>query len=124
MGTETDLDSPVDTGVEGSSIAEIGTRLAPHESGVGMRAHMTFAGGGLVLPARTPYERELLREHVLSYARDKNPLQLTVGRTTWVIDRPSANRPVVCERCQRQLTAAALHTPQSSECYCVACALR
>lgn len=88
-----------------------------------MRAHLTFDGGGLVLPARTPYERELLREHVLSYARHKEQMQLAVDRRTWVIDRPSANRPFVCDRCQRQLTAAALHTPQSRAFYCVACAL-
>jgi hypothetical protein len=101
-----------------------GTRLScAVAKALGMRAHITFVGGGLVLPARTPYERQLLREHVLSYARSKEPLQLTVDRTTWVIDRPSAKRPLVCDRCQRRLTAAALHAPNSIERYCVACAL-
>ena len=89
-----------------------------------MKAHLTFTGGGLVLTVRTPYEQQVLREHVLSYARHKEQLQLAVDRTTWVIDRPSANRTFVCDRCQRQLTAAALHTPHGRECYCVACALR
>jgi hypothetical protein len=66
----------------------------------------------------------VLREHVLRYARHKERLQLTVGQTTWLIDRPSADRPFVCHRCRRQLTVAALHAAQRRQCYCVACALR
>jgi hypothetical protein len=89
-----------------------------------MTAHLTFVGGGLLLPARTPYERQLLREHVLDRARHKEQLRVRVDRTDWTIERPTVERPFVCGRCKRQLTVAALHAPHQPDTYCVACALR
>ena len=89
-----------------------------------MTAHLTFVGGGLLLPARTPYERQLLQEHVLDRARHKDQLRVRVDRKDWTVERPTAEHPFVCGRCKRQLTVAALHTPRQPETYCVACALR
>ena len=89
-----------------------------------MTAHITFVGGGLLLPARTAYDRQLLREHVLNGARHREQLQVKVGRKRWFVERPSAQRPVVCNSCNRQLTVAALHTPPKQSVFCVACALR
>jgi hypothetical protein len=89
-----------------------------------MTALITFVGGGLLLPARTPYDRQVLREHVLNRARNVEQLQVKVGRKTWLVDRPHEQRPLVCGLCKRQLTVAALHAPPSENVYCVACALR
>ena len=88
-----------------------------------MTAHMTFAGGGLLLPARTAYDWEMLREHVLDRARHTQELQIKVGRRTWLVERPTEQRPFVCGICKRQLTVAALHAPPNASVYCVACAL-
>jgi hypothetical protein len=87
-------------------------------------AHLTFAGGGLLIPADTPYDRQLLREHVLSYARHKEQLRLSVKRKVWQVERPTAQRSFTCERCDRRLTIAALSTGADPSIYCVACALR
>jgi len=88
------------------------------------RAHLTFAGGGLMLPAHTPYDRQMVREHVLNYARHVEHLQVHVGRITWIVERPDDGHPFVCQRCMRHLTVAALHAPPALTTYCVACALR
>jgi hypothetical protein len=89
-----------------------------------MTAHITFMGGGLLVPARTPYDWQILREHVLNRARHVDQLQVRVGRRTWLVERPSEQRSFVCGLCKRQLSAAALHAPRSKSAYCVACALR
>lgn len=89
-----------------------------------MTAHITFAGGGILLPARTPYDLETLREHVLDRARHVKELQVRVARKTWLVERPSEQRQFVCGLCNRNLTVAALHVPAKAEVYCVACALR
>jgi hypothetical protein len=89
-----------------------------------MTAHITFMGGGLLLPASTPYDRQILREHVLSRARHVQDLQVKVGRKTWRVERPSEERPFACGFCKRQLAVAALHAAPTDTVYCVACALR
>ena len=89
-----------------------------------MTAQITFVGGGLLLPDRTPYDRQMLREHVLDRARHAEQLQVKVGRKTWVVEHPTEQRPLVCGLCQRRLTVAALHAAASQNLYCVACALR
>lgn len=89
-----------------------------------MTAHITFVGGGLLLPARTLYDRQILREHVLNRAQHGEHVQIRVGRKTWLVERPGRQRSFVCELCERRLTVAALHAPPSENVYCVACALR
>ena len=89
-----------------------------------MTAHITFAGGGLLLPARTLYDLEMLREHVLDRARYVKQLRVTVARKTWLVERPGTQQRFACGLCKRDLTVAALHAPKNAEVYCVACALR
>ena len=36
-------------------------------------AHVSFQGGGLIVPAQTPYERQLLFEHVEASAKQHGP---------------------------------------------------
>ena len=87
-------------------------------------AYIVFAGGGLILPAHTPYDRQVLRDHVLNHVRHKEVLRINVDRKTWLVDRSGERRKFVCEHCKRQLTVAALHAPHSAICLCVSCALR
>ena len=89
-----------------------------------MTAHLTFAGGGLLLPARTPYDRQILTEHVLDRARHSKQVRVAMGRKTWIVDRPSAQRSSVCSRCKQPLTTAVLHLSSDSVVYCALCALR
>ena len=97
---------------------------AASEAHAPMTAQITFPGGGLLLPDRTAYDRQMLREHVLDRARCAEQLQVKVGRKTWVVEHPTEQRLLLCGLCRRRLTVAALHTPASQNLYCVACALR
>jgi len=88
-----------------------------------MTAHVTFGNGGFVLPDGTPYERQIVQDYVVDQARHTGNLRIRVGRTLWMVERPSDDRPVVCARCRRPLKVAALHTSGSEATYCAACAL-
>jgi hypothetical protein len=88
-----------------------------------MTAHITYAGGGLVLPAHTPYDRQLLREHVLNRVRREEKVRITVGGMSWVVERPSKDHPIGCDGCKRQLLVAALHSSGTDATYCATCAI-
>jgi hypothetical protein len=48
-------------------------------------AHLSFKTGGLILPVRTPYERELMIEHVESATKRHGRVLLEVDRRHWEI---------------------------------------
>ncbi len=89
-----------------------------------MTAHLMYRGGGILMPARTPYDRQVLRDHVLASARHQEHVRISVGRRTWTVERPTAEHPRICVDCDRQLTVAALFTVADPRVHCVACALR
>jgi hypothetical protein len=88
-----------------------------------MIAHVTYAGGGLVLPADTPYDRQLLRENVLDTVRREGKVRISVGKITWMVERPSEDRFSGCHACKRQLLVAALHASGTDTTFCATCAL-
>jgi len=65
-----------------------------------VNAHLTFRGGGMFLPANTPYERELLVECVEAASRRYGLLRLEVDGCRWAIHRAIAPLPV-CKACSR-----------------------
>jgi hypothetical protein len=88
-----------------------------------MTAHVTYQGGGLLLPTRTPYDRQLLQEHVLHLARREDTIQVRVKRTTWVVETLPEDHSVTCIRCREPLKLAALHTAGHVKMHCATCAL-
>ncbi len=87
-------------------------------------ADIVFAGGRLVLPAHTPYDRQVLVDHVLDYARRRQPLRVRVDYTTWMVERPDVQFPIICRGCTRRVDRAACRRPGNpTAVYCVACAL-
>ncbi len=88
-----------------------------------MTAHVMFGNGGLVLPNRTPYERQILQDYVVDQAHHTDKLRIRIGRMLWVAERPRDDRPMVCVHCRRPLKVAALHASGSEATYCAACAL-
>lgn len=87
-------------------------------------AYIVFAGGRLVLPAHTLYDRQMLMDHVLDYARRQPPLRVRVDHATWTVERPNAQAPVICRECARRVDRAVCRrsgTPHAV--YCVPCAL-
>src|SRR5215470_7115898 len=86
-------------------------------------ARIAFAGGGLILPAHTPYDRQMLVEHVLGCTRSKQHVRIHVDHTTWLIERADQQRPVVCSGCARRIDDGVCRRRRRSAVHCVACAL-
>jgi hypothetical protein len=88
-----------------------------------MTAHVTFSGGGLILPAGTAYDRQVLRDHILNRTQREGRVRISLAGETWVVERTSGDHRPSCEGCKRLLTAAALRKADSDASFCVACTL-
>lgn len=60
--------------------------------------HVTFAGGGIVLPAREPYDRELLVEHVAERVRWNGVVRVAIHGRTWSVRRIDDTVTAACTR--------------------------
>ena len=89
-----------------------------------MTAHLTFVGGGLRLPARTPYDRQQLIEHVHACMGRTPQVHVRVDRAAWLIARPDNQQTIVCRGCARQIRRAVCRRPRTATAFCVACALQ
>lgn len=67
-------------------------------------AKISFHGGALFMPMRTPYDRELLFEQVDLYARRHGSVRVELGHRELTVQNGAANEPV-CAACQRRLDA-------------------
>ena len=65
-------------------------------------AHISFEGGGLIVPAQTPYEREMLFEHVEVSTKRYGRVWLDVNRGHWTISLRNGDREA-CASCSRWL---------------------
>jgi len=78
----------------------------------------------MVLSAATPYERQVLIEHVLGHVRSKRQIQVQADRQRWVVELVDEQSPVDCERCGRKILDAICRGRRGETPYCVACALK
>ena len=63
-------------------------------------AHLSFEGGGLIVPAQTPYERQLLVEHIEVSTKRHGCVRLEVNRRCWIVSMN--NGPLaVCAACSQ-----------------------
>jgi hypothetical protein len=63
-------------------------------------AHISFEGGGFIIPVETPYDRELLFEHAEESTKRHGSVRLDIDRRHWTIttrDGPA----MVCATCPR-----------------------
>ncbi len=65
-------------------------------------AHISFQGGGLIVPAHTPYERQLLFEHVELFTKRRGGVRLSLNGRLWTICVKAGSREV-CAVCPRLL---------------------
>ena len=63
-------------------------------------AHVFFPGGGLIVPAHTPYDCELLFEHVEAATKRHGDVRFDVNRQQWRISLHNGHREV-CASCGR-----------------------
>ena len=87
-------------------------------------AHIAFAGGGLVVPCASLYERQLLREHVLAGVHHQRWLQVSVDGAHWRVEASDRRHPLLCDQCGSPIHHAVCHASGQPTTYCVTCALR
>jgi hypothetical protein len=62
-------------------------------------AHISFVGGSVFLPARTPYDREMIVDYTAGHVRSKGMVQVIVDGQRWAVqlcDRARASRCSAC----------------------------
>ena len=85
-------------------------------------AHVSFSGGGIFLPARTPYDRQMLVEHVVDRAHSRGQVQVLLGEQRWMVHAKRGALALCCSSCSNTVDAACYSSPQSSGALCVRCA--
>jgi len=83
-------------------------------------AHISYRGGGMFLPVRTPYDRQVLVEHITDRVRNKSRVQVLIDKHRWLIDRFGA-ASVHCSSCGQSLDAACYDPLEDSTAFCIDC---
>jgi len=85
-------------------------------------AHISFAeGGGVVLPARSAYDRDLLVEHIAGSVRSKGCVRVAVDDRSWSVLRGDGPSRTMCDGCGYELLAACCSASDGAA-YCLRCA--
>ena len=86
-------------------------------------AHVSYKGGGLCVPARSPYDRQLLAEQVVYCTRTRGMVQVLVNDDRWLVHMPASGPRDDCSGCGQRMDTA-WHAPALGEsAYCSKCAL-
>lgn len=82
-------------------------------------AQISFSGGGMFLPSRTPYERELVFEHAESYARRYGKARLQLSRNFLLVSSEPSESNESCAECGQSLRSVTFATGGRVLCrYC------
>jgi len=85
-------------------------------------AHVSFPGGGTFLPARTPYDLQVLAEHVADGVRTNGQAQVLIKNQRWTA-RVGLIPPLPgCAGCGNSLSVACCSNAPEGLLYCVKCA--
>ena len=85
-------------------------------------ARVQGGSGTLVLPARSPYDRQMLREHVEMLAGRVSTLTLGMDGTRWIITRPTP-ADSRCTTCTRFLGRLSCSRRDEAAATCIGCAI-
>jgi len=85
-------------------------------------AHVSFVGGGFFVPARSPYDRQLLADHVLDRVRVKGNVQVLVDGQRWLVQLLRDSNMTGCRRCGSAVDLVCCRLAHRAARYCVACA--
>jgi len=86
-------------------------------------AHVPFAGGGLFVPTRSPYDRGLLADHVLDRVCVKGKVHVLVDGQRWLVQRFRDSNMAGCRRCGSPMDSVCCRLANRAARYCVARAL-
>lgn len=85
-------------------------------------AHISFIGGGVFLPARNPYDRQVLVEHVAERVRSKGEVLVTLDDRYWSVCKSNETPGICCFACGHSLESAPYSATNQQTVYCVKCA--
>ncbi len=85
-------------------------------------AHVSFTGGGIVLPARSPYDRQVLIEHVTHRVHTQGRVQVLVDDGRWMV-HAHRGAAIGCARCGHVGDSVCYSDATGEVAYCVRCAL-
>jgi hypothetical protein len=86
-------------------------------------AHVSFRGGGFFLPARDPYDRQTLIEHITQYLRTKGHVQVLLDNHRWIVHPRTRPLATNCAACGQAAEAACYANTSNSPPHCLGCAL-
>lgn len=86
-------------------------------------AHVSFKGGGLCLPARSPYDRQVLVEEVKAHARTKGVVQILVDNDRWLVHAQRGRTGMRCACCNGWADSACYSHAHGEAPFCVKCAM-
>ena len=86
-------------------------------------AHLSFAGGAVFLPARTPYDRQMLAEYVTERVQVKGQVQILVDGQRWLVQRLREAIFVACAGCGTGVSSTLYSGVEGDQVYCARCAL-
>jgi hypothetical protein len=84
-------------------------------------AHLSFAGGGTFLPARTPYDRQMLLDEVADRIRVKGRVQLLVDDRRWIVCLNERSSGARCVCCKTLIGAARCWIAGDAAIHCLRC---
>lgn len=85
-------------------------------------AHVSFAGGGIFVQARNPYDRQMLLEHVADRVRANGHVQVLIDNQRWLVRLSRGLSVVCCSRCGYRLHSACYSNVAGATAYCMDCA--
>jgi hypothetical protein len=84
-------------------------------------AHVSFAGGGVFLPARSSSDRQSLIANVELRARANGLVQVLVDDQRWIVRTLPAPCAAGCSRCGQALEPACYAAADARAAYCATC---
>ncbi|MFI5397748.1 MAG: hypothetical protein ACHQ9S_19605 [Candidatus Binatia bacterium] len=85
-------------------------------------AHLSFPGGSMFLPARNPYDRQMLLEHIVDRAHAKERVQVLVDDLRWMVHLRRGPATARCAACGCVLNSACYSTAEHGAAHCLGCA--
>ena len=86
-------------------------------------AHLSYPGGGLFLPARNAYDRQMVAELAVERVRTRGLVQILIDNKRWLVQWTDDRRNRRCAACGRTVGAVRIRAAGDRAMYCVQCAV-
>lgn len=86
-------------------------------------AQVQGVSGTFLVPAHTPYERQILREHLARRVGHRSPLTLGMHGKRWIITRDNSTSSR-CASCAQAVGRLSCHQDDGGYTTCIDCAMR